>query len=231
VTSRPGTFGSRLLRFYASLKKPRVPKGIEVMNPYTDARAKQYTGAFARKFFSDNNPRTLIFGINPGRFGAGITGITFTDPIALADFCGVPNHLNRRRELSSVFIYEVIAALGGPESFYGRFMLTAICPLGFTRKGVNLNYYDVPMLRDAVTPFIVASIARHIAIGGRRDRAIVLGAGTNAKYLRALNDEHRFFERIEALDHPRFILQYRRKKMAEYIAQYVAVLKKLNARN
>jgi hypothetical protein len=210
--------------FYASLKKPRVPAGIHVMNPYQDPRAKKLTAAFLDRFFSDNEPRTLIFGINPGRFGAGITGIAFTDPIALADFCGVENHLPRRRELSSVFIYDMIAALGGPEAFYGRFMLTAMCPLGFTRKDVNLNYYDVPALKKSVTPFIVDSIERHIAIGGRRDRAIVLGSGANMRYLADLNDKHRFFERLEALDHPRFIMQYRRKKLPAYVAKYVETL-------
>ena len=211
-------------RFYASLEKPRVPAGVHVMNPYADARAMRCTTAFLDAFYRDNNPRTLIFGINPGRFGAGITGITFTDPVALADFCGIPNHLPRRRELSSVFIYDVIAAMGGPRAFYARFMLTAICPLGFTRKAVNLNYYDVPSLKRAVTPFIVSSIARHIGIGGRRDRAVVLGNGQNARYLNALNDEHGFFHRIDALEHPRFILQYRRKRVQEYVAKYVAVL-------
>ncbi|MEK7401197.1 MAG: uracil-DNA glycosylase family protein [Gemmatimonadota bacterium] len=211
-------------RFYASLKAPRVPAGIRVMNPYKDARAKKYTAAFLDKFFDDNRPRTLIFGINPGRFGAGITGITFTDPVALSDFCGIANHLPRRRELSSVFIYDVIGAMGGPRAFYGRFLLTAICPLGFTREDVNLNYYDVPSLKRAVTPFIVASIERHIALGGRRDRAIVLGNGQNAKYLRAINDEHRFFDTIDALEHPRFILQYRRKRVAEYVRKYVQAL-------
>src|SRR5689334_24089935 len=114
-------------KFYASLRAPRVPTGIHVMNPYRTAPVKRYTAAFLDKFYNDNEPRSLIFGINPGRFGAGITGITFTDPIALADFCGIPNHLPRRRELSSVFIYDVIAAYGGVGKFYSRFLLSAMC--------------------------------------------------------------------------------------------------------
>ncbi len=218
------TLAAGLLKFYASLTAPRVPAGIRVMNPYRDRRARKYTAAFLDKFFGDDNPRTLIFGINPGRFGAGITGIAFTDPIALADFCGVENHLPRRRELSSVFVYEMIAELGGPATFYGRYLLTAMCPLGFTRKDVNLNYYDVPALKKAVTPFIVKSIERHIALGGRRDRAIVLGSGANMKYLDDLNAKHGFFDRIDALDHPRFIMQYRRKEIRSYVEQYVRML-------
>lgn len=83
--------------------------------------------------------RVPILGINPGRFGSGLTGVTFTDPVALADECGISNHLPRKRELSSIYIYEMIRHMGGPAEFYQQFFLSAVCPLGFTRKGVNLN--------------------------------------------------------------------------------------------
>jgi hypothetical protein len=165
-----------------------------------------------------------VFGINPGRFGAGVTGIAFTDPVALADFCGVPNNLARRRELSSVFIYQMMDAMGGVGAFCSRFFLTALSPLGYTRRGVNLNYYDEPALERAVTPFIVRSVESQIEFGGRTDRALVLGRGKNLKYVLALNDRHRFFGEVIGLDHPRFIMQYRRKKLAEYIDKYLAVL-------
>src|SRR6266536_1633888 len=108
------TFGSRVFEFYVKLKRPRVPAGITVMNPYADASVRGCLRAFLDKYFADNNPRVLVLGINPGRFGAGITGVTFADPVALADYCGVPNDLARRRELSSVFVYRAIARLGGP---------------------------------------------------------------------------------------------------------------------
>ena len=87
-----------------------------------------------------------MLGINPGRFGAGVTGITFTDPVRLEKECGIPNNFDKRQELSSVFIYDFIAAWGGAEAFYSRFFLSAVFPLGFTREGRNLNYYDDPQL-------------------------------------------------------------------------------------
>jgi hypothetical protein len=222
-----GTFASRAYRFYTQLRGPRslrVPKGVEVMNPYEDARVRRSLRAFLGKFFDDNRERTFVFGINPGRFGAGITGVTFTDPVALADFCGIPNHLPRRRELSSLFIYDMIAAYGGPERFYGKFFLSAASPLGFTNGGLNLNYYDTPELRRATRPFIVESIRKHIKLGCRTDRAIVLGIGANYKFLEALNEEHRFFGKLDAVEHPRPIMQYRRKRVAEYIEKYLEVL-------
>jgi hypothetical protein len=221
---KSSTFGKRASTFYKHLVPPRVPRGVVVMNPYTDREALRYTRAFFDKFFDDNKPRTLILGINPGRFGAGITGVTFTDPVALADFCGIPNNLPRKRELSSVFVYDAIARLGGPAKFYGRFFLSAMSPLGFTRKGVNLNYYDIPGLVRRVRPFILDSIQRQIDLGIQTDDVVILGSGTNARFFRELNDEHAFFRNIHVLEHPRWILQYRRKLAAEFVGKYATTL-------
>jgi hypothetical protein len=190
------------------------------MNPYTHARTCEAVRAFLGRFYADDEKRVLVFGINPGRFGAGITGVTFTDPIALADFCGIATELPRKRELSSVFVYDFIEHYGGVEGFFSRFFLTAASPLGFTRRGVNYNYYDDKTLLRAVSPFIVATMRQQIALGGHTQRALVFGAGENFRVLRALNDEHGFFEEMRALDHPRFILQYRRKRVPEYLEKY-----------
>jgi len=194
------------------------------MNPYSDPRTQSYVRTFLEKYFSDNRERTLILGINPGRFGAGITGVIFTDPAALADECGIPNDMPHTHELSSTFIYKVINHLGGPETFYSRFFLSAVSPLGFTRGGTNLNYYDHKKLERAVTPFIASSIKAQIALGCRRDRVIVLGSGDNAKFLTRLNAEHRWFTSVHALDHPRYIMQYHRQQLDDYLAKYADVL-------
>lgn len=215
------SFGSRIYRFYTRLVPPRLPAGVRAMNPYLDPVARRYVRKYLDAFYDDARPRLLAFGINPGRFGSGITGVTFTDPVVLANVCGIANDLPRRRELSSVFIYEFIERFGGIHAFTQRCFLTAVAPLGFTRGGVNLNYYDVPALARACTHFIEDSVERHVAIGGRRDRAIVLGAGANLKFLARLNERHGWFERLVGLDHPRFIMQYRRKRVGEYLDRYV----------
>jgi hypothetical protein len=121
-------------------------------------------------------------------------------------------------------MYQVIDALGGPAAFYRRFFLTAASPLGFLRGQRNLNYYDDRRLARAVLPFIADSIRRHLAVGGRDDVAVVLGAAENARVLRALNAEHRFFERLVVLEHPRFIMQYRRPRLRAFVRKYVAAL-------
>ncbi len=214
------TFGQRSYRFYSALTTPRVPRDVDVMNPYANSLVRGYLRAFLDKYYSDNRERALILGINPGRFGAGVTGVTFTDPIALADDCGIPTHFPRRHELSSIFVYNVINHLGGSAEFNSRFFLAAVCPLGFTRNGVNLNYYDDPKLERAVTAFIVSSIEQHIAFGGRRDHVVILGRGKNYAFFKRMNDKHGWFSEIHSLDHPRFIMQYRRKRLGEYIETY-----------
>lgn len=161
-----------------------------------------------------------MFGINPGRLGSGLTGVTFTDPVALSDFCGIANSLPRNRERSSEFIYAAIERYGGPVKFYRQFFLTAISPLGFTRCGVNYNYYDSPAILKATRPFIIETLNAQIALGAVRDHAILLGTGKNHRFFSELNDEHSFFKNVRAVEHPRFIMQYRRKAFADYIEKY-----------
>ena len=110
-----------------------------------------------------------MLGINPGRLGGGLTGISFTDPVALRTFCGIENEFGLKRELSSEFIYHVIEAYGGPEKFYHDFFISAICPLGFMKGTVNCNYYDDKKLQEAVTPFIRKTFQQQIAIGARKN--------------------------------------------------------------
>lgn len=225
--SRSGTFADKAYRFFTTLKfDAKLPLGVEVMNPYKEKSVRECFRGFLDAFFDDTKKRVLILGINPSRFGAGITGVAFTDPVALAKFCGIPNAMGDTRELSSTFVYQVVERWGGPERFYGDFFLTATCPLGFTKNGVNYNFYDDPALQKAVTPFIVRSLRAQIAFGGRADVVVVLGTGKLKKYVEDLNAEHGFFKRIIALEHPRFIMQYKRKKVPVYVKKYVDTLSK-----
>ncbi len=219
------SFGEQVIAFYRSLRSPALSRlGVAVMNPYADPEAIRCTTLFYRKFFPQTDPRLFIVGINPGRFGGGTTGVPFTDPVTLARQAGIPNQLPGRRELSAEFVEQVIDRLGGPGEFYRSFFITAVSPLGFTRNGLNYNYYDDPVLARRLEPFIVRSMRKQLRIGARRDVAVVLGTGTNFRAFSALNERYRFFERLEAVEHPRFIMQYRRKRVAEFLSKYERVL-------
>jgi hypothetical protein len=219
------TFADRAIHFYSNLSiKTALPAGSEIMNPYENQSVKDIVTAFFTRFFDDQLDRVLLLGINPGRFGAGITGITFTDPIRLEEDCQIPNGFEKRAELSSRFIYEVISSYGGCQAFYQRFFLSAVSPLGFVRDGKNLNYYDERDLENALGDFIESSLRYQLKLGIRRDTAICLGEGKNMKYLEKLNRELKLFGKIIPLPHPRWVMQYRYKRKEEFIGKYLAVL-------
>lgn len=229
--ARP-TFGEQVLAFNAGLHfDAPLPPGIEVMNPFLgSACAQAASAAFYRKYYADHRERHIILGINPGRFGAGLTGVPFTDPKRLADACGI--HISACKpahEPSSVFVYAVIDAMGAPEAFYRDWYINSICPLGFVRvdaKGrrKNYNYYDDRRLEETATPFMVECLRRQLAFGIRRDVCFCLGTGKNAAFIRRLNDEHGFFERVVALEHPRYVMQYKNKELDAYVRKYATLL-------
>jgi hypothetical protein len=215
------TFGERAYRFYRDLALPGpLPGNVKLMNPYGEPGVRRTVEQFLNRYFSDQRRRILVFGINPGRFGAGITGITFTDPVALETGCGIRNDLPKRREPSSVFVYAFAEHWGGPARLFKDFFLTAVSPLGFTKDGKNYNFYDSPDLFRAVKPFIVQSIRDQMSLGVRSEVTIVLGSGKNKEVFERLNEEYGFFQTVLALEHPRFIIQYRRSRLDEYIRKY-----------
>jgi hypothetical protein len=217
------TFAQHVLTFYQSLSLTvKLPKGIEVMNPYQDVKTFRLCEQFYNTFYNDTDTRVMILGINPGRFGAGITGVPFTDPIKLEKYCGIANDMKKQAELSADFIYAMIEGFGGPFKFYNKFYISAISPLGFVKDGKNLNYYDVRELAEAVKPFMVSCINTQRSFGVNTRVCFCLGEGDNYKYLNKLNQEHNFFDRIEPLPHPRFIMQYKRKQVPQYVDQYVS---------
>lgn len=179
---------------------------------------------FFRKYYSENHPRKLILGINPGRFGAGITGINFTAPRQLKENCNIDHPWKNSSELSAEFIYQMIDAYGGPDIFYKDYFLSAVSPLGFTRDGRNINYYDDKALQAKLTPFIVKSIKQQLSFGIISDTCFIIGGEKNYRFLNELNNQYSFFNKIIPLAHPRFIMQYRRKELQKYIGEYLNAL-------
>ena len=109
-------FSESVIKFFRELKyNGSLPPGISVMNPFRDnPDILPLITEFYNKFYNDFSPRNLILGINPGRFGAGVTGIPFTDSKRLLEKCGLSIPGFKTFETSSVFIYEMIDAFGAP---------------------------------------------------------------------------------------------------------------------
>ena len=70
------TFADKVLGFFRQLENfPAVPVGVEILNPYRNRETMKVVTRFYHQFYNDQLPRYLLIGINPGRYGAGLTGI------------------------------------------------------------------------------------------------------------------------------------------------------------
>lgn len=222
------TIAKRLQRHFTELLQhlPEIPGGVEWLLPLANLpETGRVFEAFLKKYYADARPRTLILGINPGRFGAGVTNVAFTDPVRLVQECGIENDFEKKGELSAQFIYQVVHAYGGVEAFYAQFFLNSVVPFGFVKNGVNYNYYDEKTLQEAMKPLIRHHLRGLLDLGMNPAVCFCLGEGQNFKFLSKFNAAEGFFEKIVPLPHPRFIMQYRRKRLEEFVEVYTNALK------
>ncbi|MBL7768344.1 MAG: DUF4918 family protein [Flavipsychrobacter sp.] len=216
------TFAKKAILYFGRIKPPdRLPIGVHPLYPHKDPAVQVVISTFFNRYYSDEQPRILLIGINPGRMGAGITGVNFTAPRQLSQFLGIKHPWPDTSELSAEFIYDVILSYGGPAAFFGQFYLGSVSPIGFIRDGKNLNYYDDPLLQQRIRPYALKQLKAQIDFGIRRSVAICIGGDKNLKFLKGLNDEHNLFDELRVVPHPRFIQQYRRSAKESYIQQYL----------
>jgi hypothetical protein len=219
------TWSQHLLSFYRNLRPPTaLPNGIEWLYPQQDPQVMKVVESFLQKYYDDTRPRQLMFGINPGRHGAGITGVNFTAARQLTHVCGIDHPFKSGTELSAEFIYDMIGAYGGASGFYSRFFISSVCPLGFVQNGRNLNYYDDKAVLETVTHFIINSIGQ--LLDHRVDRSVVycIGGEKNFKYFSGWNEANGWFDTVIPLAHPRYIMQYRRKEKEQFIREYLRLM-------
>lgn len=223
-------FSERIIAFNRELAYTGgLPPGFRVINPYTDnSETIQVMERFYRKYYNDPHPRRFIVGINPGRYGSAVTGVPFTDTKRLESVCGIRMQSAHTHEVSSVFVYDMIAAYGGAPLFYRDFYINSLFPLAILRetangKWVNANYYDMPAIPAAIEEYMVASLRKQIGFGLDVSEVFVLGK-KNAAYVSALNKRAALFGRLTVLEHPRFIQQYKSKEKAFYIDKYIRAL-------
>jgi len=219
-------FADNILHFLFNLKIPfKLPKDVEILDAHQRKDVQEVCTSFYKKFYNDDEKRHVLIGINPGRFGGGVTGVPFTDPIRLEKACDIKNNFQKKQELSSVFIYDMIDAFGGVSTFYKKFYFSAVSPLGFIKHGKNLNYYDDKILMKRIEPFVIDCMNKQIAFGLKTDICFCIGEGENLKYLQKLNSTYKWFDKIKSLSHPRFIMQYRVKRKEEFIQRYLTELR------
>lgn len=224
-------FGEKVVHFLNTTElNIQLPSGISVMNPVKEnASILNVIEQFYIRYYNDNNLRTMIVGINPGRLGAGSTGIPFTDTKRLEEVCGIRISDLKTHEPSSVFVYALIDRMGGPKSFYKQFYITSMSPFGFLQKNqkgnqVNCNYYDYPELVQCLWPFMEYCMQTQLEFGIEREKCFVLGK-KNAVYVEKINQKLSLFKEIIVLEHPRYIMQYKSAFITQYRDDFEGKLK------
>ncbi len=112
-------------------------KNIGILSNFIDNKANIIE--FHKKYVQPNSPKVVICGINPGRYGAGKTGIPFIDFTSLSKM--LPNIDKEDSERSARFFFSVIEEFG-IENFYQNFHVTNLSWYGFYQldKMKNVNY-------------------------------------------------------------------------------------------
>lgn len=201
----------------------------KISNPFNGKnkeQVKEITNAFYEKYYNDNNKRYLILGSSPARKGTATTGIPFEDASHLYKETGIMIDDFYINKSSSDFLYDVMEQYGGCKKFYKDFFMSFVCPLGIVNvnsKGneVNSNYYENRKLENALYNFIVDSLKKQISFGIDTSICYCIGSGENFKFLTKINEQYRFFDKIIALEHPRFIMQYNSKDRDKYLNKYI----------
>lgn len=224
------TFAEQVVSFNLNLKyEGSLPVDFQVLNPYlNNPETLVVMEKFYHKYYNDSDKRKFLIGINPSRHGAGVTGVPFTDTKRLESVCGIPMASAYTHEVSSVFVYDMIAEYGGAEEFYREVYINSPFPLAIVRKSkgswINANYYDDKALFNDVKDFMIDSLKKHISLNLDTSEVFIMGK-KNADFIAKLNQKAGLFDKMTVLEHPRYIQQYKSKDKQLYIDKYILALK------
>lgn len=229
------TFAQKVLQYNETLSsvKLNLPDEFRIINPFAGSSkeiVQNITKIFYEKYYNDNKSRYLILGSSPARRGTAVTGVPFEDAFHIQKETGIIINNFYVNKSSSNFLYDVIEKYGGIKTFYSKFFLNFVFPLGIVKtnsKGneVNCNFYDSKNLLEYLQNFIIESIRTIISFGIDTSVCFCIGSRKNFSILNELNKKYKFFENIIPLEHPRYIMQYNSKNKEIFINKYLAALK------
>lgn len=225
------TFGEKVITLNQSLEfTGKLPEGFKVLNPFRDnPETMEIIKTFYHTYYNDTKERKFMIGINPGRLGAGTTGVPFTDTKRLEEYLNIEMKSAKTHEVSALFVYDMITAYGGVQAFYRDVYINSAFPLAIVRKTktgwLNANYYDDNELFSAVKDAMIFYLKENIALGLDTSEVFSLGK-KNADFLQKLNKEAKLFGKITPLAHPRYIQQYKSKDKDFFIGHYLEELRK-----
>lgn len=227
------TLGQKIIAFNSKVSYDKdLPEGFKVINPFVEnPETLQIMHQFYDRYYNDCRERKIMLGINPGRLGAGTTGIPFTDTKHLEQYCHIKMKSAKTHEVSAMFIYQLIMAYGGLDKFYGDLFITSPFPLAIvreTKKGVwlNANYYDDKILFESVKDFMMQTLEEQLTWGINTNEAIILGK-KNYDFIKKINEKGKFFKKLTPVEHPRYIQQYKTRDVPLYIDKYIQAINQI----
>lgn len=210
-----GSFESFKEKFGSEL----LSNNVNILSDFLDN--KQNIIQFHERYIKNSKPKIVLCGINPGRFGAGLTGIPFIDFNSLGKM--LPFVESITSEKSAGFFFSVIQEFGIVE-FYKNFHVTNLSWYGFCKcnKGSNVNYYD---LRTDIQRYLIDIFVREIEY---INPEVIIPLSTQVYHeLRALKESGEIKAEIgPRLNHPSWITTYRSRELSHWRNQYISVLKK-----
>lgn len=130
------------------ISKELIKEGIEVLSGFID-NIDIVRDFYKNYYMPVKHQRIVLCGINPGKFGAGKTGVPFLDFKSLSQLLSTVN--SDENERSAQFIWQIISKFGS-QAFFNQVYLTNISWFGFSRNGKNLNYNELsPLLQKEFT--------------------------------------------------------------------------------
>lgn len=230
------TFAEQILKFNERLSRETfdMPNNYKIINPFNGSQkeeVKKITNAFYQKYYNDVHTRRIIFGSSPARRGSAIIGIPFETAEHLQKETDIFINKFYINKSSANFLFDVIHEYGGCKKFYYDFYMNFVFPLGIAKldssgKEMNCNYYENKTLKESLSPFIIRSIRSQIKFGIDTSVCYCIGSGENYKFLSQINEKYHFFKEIVPLEHPRFIMQYNKKRKNEFMDKYLSALRK-----
>ena len=169
---------------------------------------------FWQTYYGSSVPRVVICGINPGRHGAGKTGIPFLDFQSLAQL--IPGVERSDSEGSAGFFYQVVKRVGA-SAFFPTFYVTNIASVGFACEGKNLNYNELP---GPALEIVERNFLLEMAVV-QPTHIISLGEVVHATVNKLMGKE---VDCTRRLPHPSWITTYRRNESEKWLSHYLAEL-------
>lgn len=172
---------------------------------------------FCDKYYSNGVPFRVICGMNPGRLGAGKTGIPFIDFNSLSKL--LDDVSNEDSEKSAGFIFDVIEEFGR-ERFFDNFYLTNFCSVGFMKNGANYNFDCLP---NQLLEIVKNNFYEEMEVVKPKS-VLSLSVSVQNSVCTLLQNATILKER---LPHPSWVMTYRSKSADKWKGKYLSTMEKL----